>query len=41
MMPLHVVLFDDWSRLCSVLQAEGNERAFTKLADLLLLAGKR
>lgn len=38
-MPVHVVLFDDWSQLCSVLQAEHN--AFIKLADLLLLAGKR
>ena len=40
-MPLHVVLFDDWSKLCSALQAEQNATAFIKLADLLLLAGKR
>ena len=40
-MPLHVVLFEDWSKLCGVLQAEHNERAFMKLADLLLVAGKR
>lgn len=41
MMPLHVVLFDDWSKLCCVLQAEQNEKAFMRLADLLLVAGKR
>lgn len=39
-MPLHVVLFDDWSKLCSVLQPEQNEKAFEKLAELLLAAGK-
>lgn len=40
MMPLHVTLFDDWSQLCTGLQAERTESALTKLADLLLVAGK-
>ena len=39
-MPLHVALFDDWSHLCTGLQAERTGSAFTKLADLLLVAGK-
>ena len=40
-MPLHVALFDDWSKLCSVLQAKQNEQAVVRLANLLLVAGKR
>lgn len=40
-MPLHVVLFDDWSKLCCVLPAQHRENAFLKLGDLLLVAGKR
>ena len=40
MMPLHVVLFDDWSKLYTVLPAECSASAFTKLAHLLRVAGK-
>lgn len=40
MVPLHVALFDDWSKLCTALQPEHTSSALQKLKDLLLTAGK-